>query len=98
MHVEYHPDFSEDLMPAAEYLEDEQKGLGDRFLNEVESTCRALIAEPTLNSYIDKPVRRRLVKPFSYAVHFEVIDEECLFIYGCYHCSMNPSRWTGRYD
>lgn len=74
MHVEYHPDFSEDLMAAAEYLEDEQKGLGDRFLNEVESTCCALIAEPTLNSYIDKPVRRRLVKPFSYAVHFEVID------------------------
>lgn len=96
MEVSYHPEFSEDITAAAIYLEDQQAGLGDRFLDTVESVCRDVVKAPLLNSYIDKPVRRKLVKPFSYAVHYELINERQLYIYGCYHCAWNPKVWAER--
>lgn len=94
--AEYHPEFSNDLAEAAAWLEDEQARLGMRFIEAVENACREIRTHPCHHSYIDKPIRRILVKPFSYAVHYAIPEDGRLLIYGVYHCAMNPGRWRER--
>lgn len=94
--TEYHPEFSNDLAAAARYLETREDGLGGRFIDCVESACREIQANPLHHSYLDKPVRRIIVRPFSYAVHYALVEDDELFIYGVYHCAMTPEQWAER--
>lgn len=95
MDIEYHPLFSLDLVEAASFLERQEVGLGRRFIDLVETACRKAQADPQQFRYIENPVRRVLVKPFKYAVHFEQVDEK-LYFYGVFHQAMNPTRWAQR--
>ena len=97
MLAEFHPEFATDLEEAAQFFEKRETGLGDRFLDVAEEACRKVIANPLHHSYVDNPVRRIQTKPFSYAIHYEVIDDSTIYFYGCYHQAMNPERWENRY-
>lgn len=56
-------------------------------IDDADQTIQRIIDFPAAWSRIDGEIRNILLDTFSYFIHFEIINEETIFIYGIYHIS-----------
>ncbi len=61
-----------ELNEAAGYYNDQSPGLGNAFLEEVESTINQILEYPESAPLINRIVRKRLVRRFPYSVMYSV--------------------------
>ena len=90
MNLIFHELFKHDLDQAVNFLKEREPGLEVRFLDDADQTIQRIIDFPTAWSRIDGEIRNILLDIFSNSIHFEIIDEETIFIYGIYHTSQHP--------
>jgi plasmid stabilization system protein ParE len=76
---------------AYEWYNEQQIGLGDLFLNELESYYDKLEELPLAYSKIKKNFRQAVLHKFPYVIVFEVIKKEVV-IYSIFHTSRNPRK------
>lgn len=82
-------------MNAFSWYEEHQVGLGDRFLESVESCLDLIMQDPERYAVVHQGYRRALVRRFPFAIFFESI-EETVTIYSVFHCSRDPKEWRKR--
>jgi plasmid stabilization system protein ParE len=85
----------EDLAEAHEWYEGKKKGLGERFLNEVEITFRGIQAFPESRAAEYRGVHRALVKRFPYVVYYR-IGAESIEVLAVQHGKRDPQSWKLR--
>jgi len=70
------------------FYEKEKQGLGDKFLNDLESTLNRISENPAHYSYIDdtKTMRDVVLKTFPYVIIFEIKFEK-VEVYHIHHTS-----------
>jgi len=76
---------------AYKWYEEQQPGLGDLFLIELDSCYDKLEAFPLVYAKIKKNFRQIILKTFPYVVVFEIFKDEVV-IYAVFHTSRNPRK------
>ena len=95
MRVEFHPEALAEFRAAAEYYEQQQTGLGERFANAVEMAVAHIAAAPESWRIIEDDIRRCLTKVFPYAVLYS-IEPDHILIVAVMHCRREPGYWRNR--
>lgn len=95
MRVEFHPEALAEFRAAAEYYEQQQSGLGERFANAVEMAVAHIVAMPESWRIIEDGIRRCLTKVFPYAVLFS-IEPDHILVVAVMHCHREPGYWRSR--
>lgn len=93
----FHPDIQHDLKGAYDWYESQCHGLGEDFLNELESAYRVIIDLPDTWPMITKEFRRYLVNRFPYGIIYAPKNNS-IFIVAVMHLSRKPDYWINRTD
>ena len=82
-------------MDAHDWYEAKRRGLGTRFLDQVEVTVVRLQENPQQFPIVFQDVHRALLRKFPYGLFFRVEITE-LVVIACFHGSRDPRRWERR--
>jgi plasmid stabilization system protein ParE len=84
-----------DLLEAYVWYEDQELGLGVRFLDEVDATIQRILENPTIYPLVHRTTRRALVRTFPYAVYYQ-IQGDLTVVLACVHGSRSAQTWRRR--
>ena len=91
MRLEYSELATQDILEAWTYYENQQSGLGTRFLQMLDRVLQRVKTSPQHYSYIDATNTRRdvVLRPFPYLIVFEVFNNAVL-IHRVFNTHQNP--------
>ena len=84
-----------EVAAAALWYDAQQSGLGDRFLEAIETAATSAARAPQLYFRLHAELRRILVHRFPYGLMFRDTDTELLIV-SCYHLHEDPAVWQSR--
>lgn len=85
----------DEMLDAARYYELQAPGLGDDFLDKIDSAVEDISANPEAWPVIRNNTRRRLVYRFPYALLYR-IDPDEIVIQATMHLHRHPLYWINR--
>jgi len=89
----FHPKAEKEYLESVEWYEDALIGLGDEFVNEIETTINRIQNNPLLFPVKKLQIREAVVKKFPFVILFQLKEKENqLFILSVYHTSRNPKK------
>lgn len=91
----FHPQFSDDVRPAAAWYDEKSIALGNRFRTAVNDRLNAIEKRPTSFGRIDGELRAAIVRGFPYIVVFEDHATQ-VDLLGLFHAAADPSAWRAR--
>ena len=89
------PAAEDEMHAAANYYEECQIGLGNRFLDEVLLTGRRVAENPEAWPIISGRIRRCLMKRFPFGMLFRV-EAERIYVLAVMHLRREPNYWQKR--
>jgi plasmid stabilization system protein ParE len=84
-----------DLEQAANWYDEEQAGLGPRFLSDVDQVFGRIHAMPLQFPVVSGDIRRALLQTFPYAIYIRAA-EGSVIVLAALHLRRNPKVWRGR--
>ncbi len=90
--VVYRRKVGQDLAAGFGYYEEQSKGLGDRFLDAVDSSFDAIERYPEMFARVHGEVRRAIVSRFPYAVFYRV-ESKRVVVLTVLHTARDPKLW-----
>jgi len=91
----FHPDVAAEISASFDWYQEKANGLGDDFLNELESSYDAITELPNTWPKFQKGFRRFLLSKFPFSVIYRVNDKS-VFIVAIMHNSKKPGYWGKR--
>ena len=88
-----------DIQDATDWYEDEEAGLGGRWLDELRDTLQRIRELPRHCPEVGLGARRALLKRFPYAIYFLLRgegDERSVIVLAVLHQRRSSSVWRGR--
>jgi len=76
---------------AYDWYEEQQTGLGDRFLNELEECYDKIESMPEIYAKIKSNFRQIILPVFPYVIVFEILKND-IVVYAVFHTSRNPRK------
>jgi hypothetical protein len=95
MPVEFHPEAAAELEASARFYDQQQSGLGERFLAAIDFALVGVLDSPSTWPVLEGDVRRRLARVFPYAILFS-IEPDRIFVLAVMHCHQMPGYWRAR--
>ncbi|MFH0944581.1 MAG: type II toxin-antitoxin system RelE/ParE family toxin [Planctomycetota bacterium] len=84
-----------DVEGVAAWYENEQAGLGARFLCELDGVLKRIEASPGRFPTVDEGVRRAILRRFPFGIYFQERDGETVVL-AVLHFSRQPGIWQDR--
>ena len=84
-----------DLEQTANWYNEEQEGLGSRFLSDVDQVFERIRERPQQFPAVSGDIRRALLRTFPYAVYFRQTDE-MIRVLAVLHLRRRPGLWQVR--
>lgn len=95
--VEYNPDFFNDIEQAVDWYNGKQKGLGDRFFNNVKKQMAKLSTSALHFAIKYDDIRCMCIEKFPYMVHYRLNEQtQTVKVEALFHTSRNPKVWDER--
>jgi plasmid stabilization system protein ParE len=86
-----------DLSDASKWYEQQQKGLGKRFLREVKEAINAISKNPLIYQVRYDDIRIYFTKLFPYGIHYRhVANKNEIHVIAVFHTSRNSDIWELR--
>ena len=95
LQLKFHPDVSDEIASSYKWYQDQAEGLGDDFLNELESAYQAILEYPQTWPPFQKGFRRYLLSKFPFSVIYKQ-DKDLIFVVAVMHNSRKPGYWLKR--
>ena len=95
LNITIRPDAEADIENAAFWYEKQRPGLGNDFLDEVQSTLKILTENPCLYPVVHKNIRRALIRRFPFGLYY-FIDKKFIIVAAVMHSSRHPENWKKR--
>ena len=76
---------------AYKWYEEQQPGLGDRFLEELERCYDKIETTPGIYAKIKNNFQQIILKTFPYVIVFEVLNDD-IIVYAVFHTSRSPQK------
>lgn len=93
--VVFLPGAARDIEEAFEWHEEQQPGLGQEFLDSLQSVIDLTVDHPYAFPVIYRDARRAPVQRFPYGLFYRVHSEQ-LVVVACMHVRRNPRSWQSR--
>jgi len=81
----------DDISHAVEWYESQQKGLGERFIDDWESAVAYILSNPFTFAKKTKSFRQALLKNFPYLIIYEIVDN-LIVIYAVVNGKQHPKK------
>lgn len=94
--VIFHPLAEQELVDAATYYEQQKRGLGLEYLQEVENAVNFLIRYPEAGSKVRGSVRRLVLPKFPYSLLYRILEDGQIRILAVAHHRRRPQYWLKR--
>ena len=100
MNFRFHPDAYDEFLLAASWYEDQEVGLGDDFISEVNRAVATIVSDPLRFPVMDGLDRIFRVKRFPYSIFYRYHPlTVSVLISTVFHQSRRPGIWkTRRFD
>jgi mRNA-degrading endonuclease RelE of RelBE toxin-antitoxin system len=94
--IKIEPEAKEDIQSSIDWYNQQKKGLGKRFLKEVQKAFDTLSKNPFYQKRYEN-IFCFPIKKYPYMVHF-TIDEvnNTVIVRGVFHTALDPKNWTKR--
>jgi hypothetical protein len=87
----------EDLKEAKVWYENKLKGLGERFLSEVDKKINFIKSNPLASNIRYDEIHTTLLDVFPFIIHYKLEkDHKTILIIAVLHTSLNPEKWQSR--
>lgn len=93
--IRFHPDVLDEIKSSYIWYQEQTLGLGDDYLNELESSYQAIIELPDTWPRFANKFRRFLLSKFPYSVVYR-ISGDTVFVVAVMHNSRKPGYWRKR--
>ncbi len=95
--VKLHPLANLELIDSFQYYEEQQKGLGYRFLKAYQDKTKFLATNPEATEIVFNNKRRAIINPFKYNLIYQVNhSSKVIIVIAVMHGSRSPKRWRNR--
>jgi toxin ParE1/3/4 len=84
-----------DIEDAMDWYENEQKGLGRKYLNSVTDCFKAILKNPLAFATIFLKIRKANTKKFPYSVFYQIGGNEVI-VFAVIHSHRSEKRWKER--
>ncbi len=91
----FHPDTVLEIKSSYEWYQNQAEGLGEDFIEELESAYEAIAELPRTWPKFTKSCRRFLLSKFPFSVIYQVSNNS-IFVLAIMHNSRKPGYWEGR--
>jgi plasmid stabilization system protein ParE len=82
-----------EFLEAYDYYEERLLGLGDRFVNCIESKVESIVKNPYAYSIRRKNLHEYWVKEFPFLIVYQILEKENLIVIASvFHTSRNPKK------
>ncbi len=93
--ADIHPSASRELDEAASFYEKRVRGLGERFLKNIEKAIEQILLFPESAPVVGKTVRQKTLDRFPYSI-FYIFEKNLIFIVAVAHQKQEPMYWEDR--
>ena len=93
--VHFRPDAETDVADAAAWYENQRKGLGTEFLDEILATCSSISENPKMYPVLHRETRRAIIHKFPFSIFYR-IENGLVSIVAVMHGSRDPDKWKKR--
>jgi plasmid stabilization system protein ParE len=93
--VHVRPEAAQDIEDAAGWYEEQSRGLGHEFLEEVYRSLQRIAEQPELYPSVHRSTRRALIHRFPFGVFYGV-EADSIVVVAVMHGSRDPQRWKQR--
>ncbi len=93
--VLFHPEAEEEMMTSSLFYETRMKGLGYKFLKEIERSIKLISASPETWPAFFEDIKRFLLRRFPFCLLYEIHDDY-IYIIAVMHLHREPFDWKGR--
>jgi len=93
--IEFHPDVATDIKESFDWYQKLADGLGDDFLNELESAYQAVSELPNIWPKFQNNFRRFLLSKFPFSIIYRA-SNELVYVVAVMHNSRKPKYWLKR--
>ena len=93
--IRVRPEAAQDLEDAAGWYEEQNRGLGHEFLEEVRRSLQRVAEQPELYPSLHRNTRRALTHRFPFGVFYRV-EVDSIVVVAVMHGSRDPQRWKQR--
>ena len=90
--LRFHSIAEEEVAAIAQQYESDVKGVGFRFLNEIEHAVENVSRFPLMYQAVSPKLRRAVLRHFPYVIFYTVKDSE-ITVLGIRHAHQNPDSW-----
>jgi plasmid stabilization system protein ParE len=91
LHLIVRTDAEADIASGYGWYEEQQRGVGVEFLEEVSFTIAAIESQPLRFPQVSRTLRRALVRRFPYGIYFLIRDDEVVVV-AVRHLARDPRR------
>ena len=85
----------EEMLEAAQYYEEQSRGLGGAFLEEIEHTITSIVTHPQSGRKLSNNIQRRIARRFPFGVLYAV-EPDAIVIVAIMHLHRRPGYWKDR--
>ena len=89
------PGANHDIEVAFEWYENERRGLGAEFLDELRAAYDRIVEGPLKYQELRSGIQRALVRRFPYLVYF-AIEGDVIVVVAVLHAGRDPAEWQRR--
>lgn len=93
--VRVRPEAAKDLADAAAWYEEQSRGLGQEFLDEIRRALQRVVEHPELYPSMHSSTHRALIHRFPFGVFYRV-EQDAIVVVAVMHGSRDPRRWKQR--
>ncbi len=93
--LSYHPEAKDEIREAADFYEQRRQGLGEEFLEELESLIGKIRLNPLRCGRVSGVFRCCRTRRFPYGIIYAVEDDE-IFVAAVAHTKRKPGYWKKR--
>ncbi|VAW71416.1 hypothetical protein MNBD_GAMMA12-2208 [hydrothermal vent metagenome] len=95
MNLVFHPNVKSEISASYDWYQNHASGLGNDYLNELESSYEAIVELPDTWPKIQKGYRRFLLSKFPFSVIYKV-HKSNIYVVAVMHNSRRPGYWIER--
>ncbi|MCK5648656.1 MAG: type II toxin-antitoxin system RelE/ParE family toxin [Gammaproteobacteria bacterium] len=93
--LKFHPDVAVEIKASYDWYQKKADGLGDDFLNELESAYQAISELPDTWPKFQRGFRRFLLSKFPFSIIYQA-SNEFVYVVAVMHNSRKPEYWLKR--
>ena len=91
-------DAQEDLLQSSDWYEEQNNGLGEKFMLSIENCFETITNNPFIFAVYYSNVRKAKINKFPYSIFYFIVERNKIIIFAVIHNSRYEDAWKNRIE